>query len=676
MAIMRTFLSLSILMLAAGAVPAADPAPAAGRNLDASFARILEMEDRRSPGDGDLARYLAPGQPPEVRERAALAAGRIGAPPASPYLLLDLLKDRAARLRRMAVFALGEMDDVKAAPLLAASLTDADAQVRALAAEALGKLKDPASVPLLIDRLDDEDPQVAGMTLLALWKIDSGKALASLVSRAAAMAAAGQPDLRRQAVYFLMRTQMAGPEGDAPAAALRARAADRDALLRSWVARGLGASREAESTRTLLELAADADWRVRVNAFNGLKARPVEAAPERWKIYEKGLVEGLAPVAVSALSSLESYAGPEAAAALRSALSDPRPRWREVAALALAAREAAAAADSVAPLASDPVWSVRARAAEALALAQARDRVMAMAGDTDARVRSVVMEALGRLKHPEAGPALQAGLQDQDPYVRSAALGALPFEGRSAAEAIEAARAAYARAGADAANDARLAALEAMARLGGDAAREGLEAALRDPDYLVRRRAAEALRDVFHTDRFAVLEGPATRLSSEDYLEAVRRSRRRVTAAIETGAGKIRLELFPQDAPLTVDNFMRLARAGSLDGLAFHRVVPNFVIQDGDPRGDGNGGPPWQIRCEINMRRYEAGAVGMALSGKDTGGSQYFITHSPQPHLDGGYTVFGRVVSGQDIVDRMTQGETVKRVTVEESRAARRRGSS
>jgi cyclophilin family peptidyl-prolyl cis-trans isomerase len=93
--------------------------------------------------------------------------------------------------------------------------------------------------------------------------------------------------------------------------------------------------------------------------------------------------------------------------------------------------------------------------------------------------------------------------------------------------------------------------------------------------------------------------------------------------------------------------------------VSFHRVVPNFVVQGGDPRGDGNGGPGYQIRCEINARRYGRGSLGMALSGKDSGGSQFFITHTPQPHLDGGYTVFGEVVEGMDVVDRVLQGDLI-----------------
>jgi cyclophilin family peptidyl-prolyl cis-trans isomerase len=133
-----------------------------------------------------------------------------------------------------------------------------------------------------------------------------------------------------------------------------------------------------------------------------------------------------------------------------------------------------------------------------------------------------------------------------------------------------------------------------------------------------------------------------------------------------TDKGSFTIELLPEDAPLTVDNFIELARRGFFNGLTFHRVVPNFVIQGGDPRGDGNGGPGYQIRCEINEVAYDRGAVGMALSGKDTGGSQWFVTHSPQPHLDGGYTVFGRVTKGIDVVDKIARGDLIHRISVTE----------
>ena len=130
--------------------------------------------------------------------------------------------------------------------------------------------------------------------------------------------------------------------------------------------------------------------------------------------------------------------------------------------------------------------------------------------------------------------------------------------------------------------------------------------------------------------------------------------------------------LLADEAPLTVDNFVMLARKGFFNGQFIPRVVPNFVIQAGDPRGDQNGGPGYQIRCEINEVTFERGALGMALSGKDTGGSQWFVTHSPQPHLDGGYTVFGRVVSGMEAVDNIVRGDVIRFVSIAEGTPRRR----
>jgi len=657
------------------------------------MARILEMEDRRSAGAGELAGFLAPSQPLPIRVRAALAAGRIGSPVTTPYDLIGALRDPQPELKRMAVFALGEMDDTKAAPLLALALEDADPGTRAMAAEALGKLKDTASVPALMTHMKDPDVDVAGMTLLALWKIDAKDALPRQVETAAALYESSSGDLRWRAAYFLMRAMMGHPEEEIIETALAKTAADPEPLIRSYAARGLGASRSAESTQSLIDLADDADWRVRVNAFNGLKTRRVEAeglVKKRWRVYKKALSDKNTGVALAALAALETCGAADAASYLTRTLTDKRPRFREVAAQALATRDKTAALPAIAPLASDPVWSVRARTAEALAVipgAQAAELLARLAADSDPRVRSVAVGSLARTRPEHADELIAAALADEDLFVRVAALEALvpagtppagtpppgppppgpPASGAERERILDALSAGLARARTDTQNDASLAALDALGRMGGDTARAHVESALDNQDYLVRRRAVEILRDVFHVDRADKLGGPAVTRTAADYLEAVARARRRVTATLDTAAGVIVVELFPAEAPLTVDNYIRLARDGKLDGLAFHRVVPNFVIQDGDPRGDGNGGPPWQIRCEINLRRYVTGAMGMALSGKDTGGSQYFITHSPQPHLDGGYTIFGQVISGQAAVDAMVQGDAVHRVTIQET---------
>ena len=135
-------------------------------------------------------------------------------------------------------------------------------------------------------------------------------------------------------------------------------------------------------------------------------------------------------------------------------------------------------------------------------------------------------------------------------------------------------------------------------------------------------------------------------------------------AYVQTSRGEIRIELAVLDAPRTVANFLALVRRGFFTGLVWHRVVPDFVVQTGDPRGDGEGGPGYTIRDELNERPYLRGAVGMALDWKDTGGSQFFITHSPQPHLDARYTVFGTVVAGMDVVDQLLPWDTIQSVRV------------
>ncbi len=152
-----------------------------------------------------------------------------------------------------------------------------------------------------------------------------------------------------------------------------------------------------------------------------------------------------------------------------------------------------------------------------------------------------------------------------------------------------------------------------------------------------------------------------------DYRRAAMRKNGTVKAVFTTQKGTFTIDLLPEDAPLTVDNFVKLAKSRYFNGIEVHRVVPNFVMQDGDPRGDGNGGPGWSIRCEVNMLPYDRGAVGMALSGKDTGGSQWFVTHSPQPHLDGGYTVFGRVdEKDMKVVDNIVRGDKIISVRIVE----------
>jgi peptidyl-prolyl cis-trans isomerase B (cyclophilin B) len=135
-------------------------------------------------------------------------------------------------------------------------------------------------------------------------------------------------------------------------------------------------------------------------------------------------------------------------------------------------------------------------------------------------------------------------------------------------------------------------------------------------------------------------------------------------AIMETDKGTINLELFDADAPKTVNNFVELAEKGFYDGLAFHRVIPNFMIQGGCPKGNGTGGPGYKIKCEINSNKHLAGTLSMAHAGRDTGGSQFFICHSPQSHLDGVHTTFGKT-EDMSVVNAIRQGDKIISLKIE-----------
>jgi cyclophilin family peptidyl-prolyl cis-trans isomerase len=259
------------------------------------------------------------------------------------------------------------------------------------------------------------------------------------------------------------------------------------------------------------------------------------------------------------------------------------------------------------------------------------------------------------------------GLRDPDFYVRATVIGTLAD--RPSVVDLAAVLASYSQAGRDSANDARLAAIQyvgALWKKDSSSLNPTWRAQLAGtpvPADPLERAAGKAVPvwsrwgNVAPTARpIGWYEGVVRSIVMPAYVG------KSVNATINTVRGPIRLELFGTDAPITVWNFLSLARSGYYRNTRFHRVVPNFVAQDGDPRADGNGGPGYAIRDEMNRRRYERGAVGMALSGPDTGGSQYFITHSPQPHLDGHYTVFGRVIRGYDVLDKLVQGDLITRI--------------
>jgi cyclophilin family peptidyl-prolyl cis-trans isomerase len=228
---------------------------------------------------------------------------------------------------------------------------------------------------------------------------------------------------------------------------------------------------------------------------------------------------------------------------------------------------------------------------------------------------------------------------------------------------------AYEKAEADATPDARLAILDALAAYPAGPAADitpALTRALNDREWPVRVKAATILRARGVATAAPVRPAPLRQPSEFYESDKLLRPAYSPQAYIETVAGTIQIQLDVIDAPLTTLAFIEQARAGVFNGLKVHRLIPNFVIQAGDPRGDGEGGPGYTIRDELSMRPFVRGSVGMALSGPETGGSQFFITLSPQPHLDARYTLFGHVVKGMELLDRVALGDVIVKITIDD----------
>ena len=474
--------------------------------------------------------------------------------------------------------------------------------------------------------------------------------------------AAGKPRTTWWPVAFALQRL----EDRRASAALLSLAKESDPYTRAFAVKGLGALKDRAGVSVIVPLVTSRDAGVQIEAIRALgKIGDAAAAPPLLALTERRDVPP--PVRLEAVAALGSLKTPAVADALIDLLSDRDPLIR---AAALKSAATVAADDFVTILSSldpDPDWHVRASLAALLGTLprqSALPRLTTMLADKDERVIATVLTSLVKLNAPAAGDILLDHLKSDDPVVRAAAASGIG-ELRLPAGA-QALPAAYQFALRDSTYVARAAILEAFSKYGISVARSLLDIALSDKDWAVRVRAAALLRQVEPSSDAVTRIRPApTRLTPEAYqAPGLTMPKVSTQAFIDTDRGTIQLELAVLDAPLMIDSFVALVKKGFFTNLTFHRVVPDFVIQGGDPRGDGEGGPGYTVRDEISQRPYLRGTVGIALDWADTGGSQFFITHSPQPHLDAKYTVIGRVIDGMDVVDRIQQNDVIRRIRV------------
>jgi cyclophilin family peptidyl-prolyl cis-trans isomerase/HEAT repeat protein len=687
----------------------------------ATLLLITKVEDERR-WDDDL-RNLLSSPNAAVRRRAALAAGRIGNEGSVAALANLLETDNDAGVRSMAAFALGEVESAAGANVLLTTLknTSVTGELRARSVEALGKIagalptdqqarKRELGVAIVdalkfeLQRRGTADVQTILFSLTAALRSaqpDAGPTIAKFLTHS-------NPRVRSDAANALARLRL--KDGNEELRRLLTK--DLDANVRANAARVLGLTEDKQSFDDLVVLATgDLDSRVRVSATRALASLKDPRAADELLKHGEILSQRISTRSLPAennevleiattlgrlvaqnenhkavaflrkLSEAFNHSAPEVELALvriapaayvaSFGTGDQARRkvqetilldWRSAAGVAVGLGEVAALPETVANKAQ------LAAQAQALLHAMLDYRNSGLTINTLVAVHSEyaipdVLRALAAFKPPDLGTVAQAQLKENDITIQESAatiLGNLP----PSEENTRALAAAWPQAVNDPSNDAALAILGALAKQKTAAANEQLKAGLKSGDYLIRQRAADLLKANGAGDFSSEVGTVKTRNTDADYKRALARAGRSVRALVTTSKGSFTIELLPEAVPLTVDNFVQLAQRGYFRNITFHRVVPNFVIQGGDPRGDGNGGPGYSIRCEINQVLYDRAAVGMALSGKDTGGSQWFVTHAPQPHLDGGYTVFGHVVMGMDVVDKIVRGDVIQSIVI------------
>jgi cyclophilin family peptidyl-prolyl cis-trans isomerase/HEAT repeat protein len=619
-------------------------------------ALLLLLVDRQTYDDFTVQMCLKGDA--ALREDLAVALGRIPDRAGRP-ILEGLLIDESPAVRRAATFGLGVLGDPQAVSALLLAERDADRETGMLAVEALGKLG-ARVVDVLEPLLPLPEEERWARLLPGLFRFKE-ETIISLGERGLAQK---DPVLHAQAAYALSRNPF--PQA---LLTLRKLLTDGDPRVRAWAARAMGIVGTAEDLAALRPLLDDSDPGPLIQALRSArslvaagKAKPLEDWTPRLRTFMDDPRPG---VRASAFEAAGVWTRPPLGEAL-SARVDAGESWeRGVALVALAAGKYPQAAARIANVSSSEDAALRARAAEAaglLGLPAEADVLTRLVADAASRVRAAAVSAW-LTADVKAGDVARKALLDPDPGVRGAALDWLVDHPVATFTELQAALPGVYREGLEEIGLAEVRALAARGKaepLERGAVIDLLEKAAAAGPYVLRREAGESLAKLGQTKIPA--PGPATRQEVDAYRSVVQRTRRPRTVEIRTQRGTITVRLACPEAPLTCLNFLQLTAQGYFDGLTFHRVVPDFVIQGGDPKGDGSGGPGYVIRDEINRLRYGRGAVGMALAGPDTGGSQFFITLSPQPHLDGGYTVFGQVVAGDAVLDQIRLGDRIEKV--------------
>jgi cyclophilin family peptidyl-prolyl cis-trans isomerase/HEAT repeat protein len=587
---------------------------------------------------------------PAVRARAAqVLASNVDA--AALPLISRYATDNDPRIREQAMLAAGRLGP-SALNLALYGLNDSSPLVRQAAAWAACHGGDRAFEPLSKRLKAERNPSVLVTLLANLWRLEDSPWPAAV----AAFAGSSDVDLRRAAAYSLSRT------GEAAARdAQRRLAADAEPVIRATVLGGFATGAlEQPDLHVVLAALEDTDWRVRAAACQVLTSRDEIAIPAASGQKVVADFSSKHPhLAVSALAAAGAQASVGTTVELLAVVNGGEPSLASEALAALAQRDPAAARKVARRWIGSPeLW--RHRAAARVAVASGPEIERSVAADRDAGVRLAWIGALDGEQTIERRELLLGLLEsDPDPAVRAQALSLLREAG--AAPDVENLVELFASWKGDEMGDARgEAIISALAAAGTESERDGLLAlGLEDADSAVAAMVVNGARNL---GLEVALPGREPRHGTRWYenLDTWTVEPRFLDVITDRGSFRIRLDV--DSAPITSREIWDLAVDGFYDGLDFHRVVPNFVIQGGDPRGDGWGGPGFALPDEPSLIPFDSWRVGIATSGPNTGGCQLFVTLLPADRLTGHYTNFGEVVSGREVLTELRVGDRIREI--------------
>lgn len=603
----------------------------------------------------DHSHWMAPQRSHAEKRAYLLTLGQIGNPKDADRIA-EAFSDLS--LQADALFAYGELE-MAATDLLFKKASSVEQENLLLLLEAISKLGSETDHQRVVALWDSLDAKNKNQALFYLWRLKPEALTQKVVNHLK------QTDRMDQGyVYYAYRSRTK-MSADAVANILK------NCLDQPQTAIYASRIRITKPTKALtnqyLSMAESKNWRLRVQAINGLAAIGAEETASKGLLMLSDNNPNVAKAAMTTLVRLNRKDIDRNITAFPKALT---PALRQTA-VATATKDQA---KTYWPLVSDwatnySTWQQR-KWLELMPKASLPNAVTLLDSQFAQKNSFQMVMGLNALKQIDSNLAHKKApemFESSDPFILNAALGTFSDQNPedwpvSFDKVTEKTAATYK------VNNFHFSYIQGLKRwFSAEKAEQKLDQMAQHPDYLVRYNAVKAMGNpnaAAWEKVFASAWNPKIPKQVVNLAAEMLHTQKLWTLTLRMPQGDVVIKLEPQQAPITCANIVYLSSRSYFVGVPLHRVVPNFVVQMGDSRGDGSGGPGYEIPCEVNTLRYERGSVGMALLSKDSGGGQFFICHSSQPHLDGGYTIFGKVIKGMSVVDRLQEGDLIRRANI------------